>query len=49
MRIRKWIIRKMAGRMGVCLNCTVVNGKDGTGVAYADRHGGMCENLQFEE
>lgn len=48
MKLRKWIICKLAGRMGVCLNCTVVKGKHGAGVAYADLHGGMCKNLQFE-
>ena len=46
MRIRKWIIRKTAGQMGVCLNCALIDDeRRGPGIAYASTHGGMCENL----
>ena len=46
MRIRKWIIRKTARQMGVCLNCALIDDeRRGPGIAYASTHGGMCENL----
>ena len=48
-RLRKRFIRMLAGRMGVCLNCMLINDpKRGPGIVYASEHGGMCENLTMD-
>ena len=46
--LRKFLIRKLAGKMGVCLNCTLlVDEKGAPGIAYTTDTGGVCENLTF--
>lgn len=45
-RIRKFLIKLLSGKMGVVLNVDLidnVDGKGNAGIAYACRHGGMCE------
>lgn len=42
--VRRWAIRKLAGRMEVCLNMTVVGGE----IEYGGRNGGaICEGNKF--
>jgi len=46
MQFRQAVIRAVAGKMGICLNCTLVmDDRHGAGISYAKRNGGMCENL----
>jgi len=46
MRLRKWLILRLAGRMGVVLNATPVIGVGGRPeIAYAGRFGGLCERM----
>lgn len=48
-QLRKRFIRKLAGQMGICLNCALfVDEKRGPSIAYADKYGGMCEKLEFD-
>lgn len=43
-KVRQWLIRKLAGRMGVVLNASLGVEKDGQPyIAYASGYGGMCD------
>ena len=43
-RLRQWLIRKLAGKMGVVLNASLGTGPNGEPyIAYAGTKGGMCD------
>lgn len=43
--LRQWAIRRLIGRMPVCMNMIVVNGS----LEYGGKHGAICENNRFAE